>query len=109
MDNRATKLQKAREFIVQQKIFFNRGYGLIGSLALGYLVASQLQAQLLAYYSFHCSLFVMYPTGVICVWLLGLIEYKLGFFHTEQDYNWKNTPQAKELSDNLRKKESKEK
>ena len=94
-----------RLFLVKQKLFFNRGYGLIGCLGIGYLVAAKLQEQLIAYYQFRMSLFVMFPIGVLGVWLVGWLEYKLGFWQTESEFAWSINPAYKKLSDGIKKTE----
>jgi len=92
--------KKIRLFAVKQKLFFNRGYGLIGCLGMGYLVASKLQEQLSSYYGFSMSLYIMFPLGVIAVWLVGWIEYKLGFWQTESEFTWEINPAYKKLTEN---------
>jgi len=98
-------LKDLRLFLVRQKVFFNRGYGLIGCLGIGYLVAAKLQEQLIAYYHFRLSLFVMFPIGVLCVWIVGWLEYKLGFWQTEAEFGWSINPAYKKLADNIKKPE----
>ena len=90
-------MKKLRLFLVKQKVFFNRGYGLIGCLGIGYLVACKLQEQLIAYYDFRVSLLVLFPVGVVSLWILGWLEYKFGFFQEEMDFSWKINPAYKEL------------
>ncbi len=100
-------LKKVRLILVKQKVFFNRGYGLIGCLGIGYLVAAKLQEQLIAYYQFRVSLFIMFPIGVLCLWIVGWLEYKLGFWQTEAEFGWSINPAYKKLTKNIKSSEKK--
>ncbi len=51
------------------------------------------------------SLFVMFPIGVLGVWLVGWLEYKLGFWQTESEFFWSINPAYKKLSDGIKKTE----
>jgi hypothetical protein len=94
-------LPKIRLWLVRQKVFFNRGYGIAGSLGIGYLVAAQLQFHIEAYFGVRLHLWWLFPAGVSSIWLAGWLEFKLGFFHTENQFNWDHNPAYRKLADKM--------
>jgi len=85
--------------MVTQRLLFMRGYGYIGSLGIGYLVASKLQEQLVAYFHMSISLMVLFPLGVLGVWIIGWMDHRFGFWQTEAEITWDVNPKQKRLTD----------
>ena len=79
----------------RNKIFFNRGYGLVGVFGVGYLVASRLQEHFMEWFNFSVPIKVLIPIGIFGVWFIGWLEWKLGFWAEEQRFSWQNNPEWK--------------
>ncbi len=76
-------------------------------MGIGYLVASKLQEQLISYYHFRLSLFAMFPIDILCVWFVGRLEYKLGFWPTEAEFGWSINLAYKKLTEHIKNPEKK--
>jgi hypothetical protein len=73
-------------FVAINKLFFQRGWALIGNFGIVYLIASKLQEQLNSYYKISISIIILIPISIIATWALGWAEHQYGFFHAEQNF-----------------------
>ncbi len=81
-----------RAFFTRHKIYYQRGYSLIGTLGIAYLVATQVQAQILAHTGISISILWLIPTGVVGLWFVGMVEFRLGLLQSEQEFMWDENP-----------------
>lgn len=85
-------MKALRSFLVRQKMYFHRGYGLVGCLGIGYLVANKLQEQLVLFYGLQIPIKTLFPIGVIGLWVVGWLEFKSGAWRDEAKINWDMIP-----------------
>jgi len=79
--------EKIGNLIAIHKVFINRGWGIIGVFGMGLVVANTVQT-VLNDHGVHISLFIIYPAGIIGIWILGIIEYAFKVPHYEQKFIW---------------------
>lgn len=86
-----------RRSLVFNRLLFWRGNNIVGTLSLGYLTATKLHEQ-------HPKwpLLAIAGVGLLGIWCLGFLEWKLGLWRAEAEINWEINPAQKALTDNPR-------
>ena len=82
------------------KFILNRGYSYIGTLGIGFVVASELQRH--APFN-KLPIYVLFPIGVMLIWFIGVIDVKFNFFSEEAKYSSKKNPFWEEFKTDLKK------
>lgn len=78
-----------QKLIAINKFIFNRGYSYIGTLGIGFLVASELQRH--APFN-EFSLYLLFPIGVLSIWVVGVVDMKFKFYAEEAKYQTIKNP-----------------
>ena len=87
-----------KKFVAVQKYRFSQGYSWIGSLGVGFLVADALQR----HYPFQKTpLYVLFPVGVLLVWLIGFVAMR-GWYQEEMSYASLQNPVLRKIYDTSR-------
>jgi hypothetical protein len=80
---------KIQKLVAMNKFIFNRGYSYIGTLGIGFVVASQLQT----HSPFDkIPIYILFPLGTLGIWILGIMDVKFKFLEEEQKYATKKNP-----------------
>ena len=83
-----------RRSLVFNRLLFFRGNSIVSTLSLGYLTSSKLHEEFS-----RLPFLLIAGAGLIGIWLLGFLEWKLGFWQVESEINWEINPAQKKLTD----------
>ena len=85
------------KWLARQKVYFNRGWGLLGCGSMAYLAAAKLQEQLADYYQISLTIWIPLIAFVGVVWLAGWLGYRMRYFQAEDEFAWRMNPTVREL------------
>ena len=87
--------------VAKARLLFSRGNAFVGTICIGYLTTCKIHDQCLTRH-WDVPFFLIGGAGALGVWLLGWVEYKLGFWRAEAEILWDINPAQKKLTDALK-------
>ena len=94
---KTSKKVKFRDWIIEQKYTLQRGYTWSNIPAMGIVVASSIQNVLGGVFDKFWKFIMLVLFGLFILWLIGVIDKRYHFLHTENNYSVKVNPYMMEL------------
>lgn len=96
--------RKFRRWIIVQKYTLQRGYGHLNVMMLGVVCAASIKSILPGLINTFWKFVALVILGFMGLYLVGWLDKKLGFLHTENSYTTETNPLIMEVVNNVRKK-----